>query len=126
MNQKQYLIAGAIIIVFVFGFLFFLKTPSVSKNVTNNVAAYQGKMVLFYGNTCPHCAKVEKFIQDNDIEKKFSFEKKEVYENRANAEIMKDLAGACGIPLTGMGVPLFWDGSKCLIGDEPIINFFSK
>ena len=126
MNQKQYLIAGAVIVVFIFGFMFFFKAPAATKTTTNNVSAYQGKMVLFYGNTCPHCAKVESFIKNNNIDQKLSFEQKEVYDNKANAEIMKDLASACNIPINGMGVPFFWDGSKCLIGDEPIINFFSQ
>jgi glutaredoxin-related protein len=39
---------------------------------------------LYYGNGCPHCAKVEEYIKNNDLDIKI--EQKEVYQNKQNAE----------------------------------------
>ncbi|MEI6119385.1 MAG: hypothetical protein WCP92_09700 [bacterium] len=40
--------------------------------------------VLFYGNGCPHCAKVEEYIKNNQISQKFDLQKKEVFFNKKN------------------------------------------
>jgi glutaredoxin-related protein len=40
--------------------------------------------ILFYGNGCPHCAKVEEYINQNEIQDKFDLELKEIYFNKSN------------------------------------------
>ena len=40
--------------------------------------------ILFYGNGCSHCAKVEQYIKDNDVQKQFDLELKEIYFNKSN------------------------------------------
>jgi glutaredoxin len=40
--------------------------------------------ILFYGNGCPHCAKVEQYIKDNKIDQKFDIDMKEIYFNRTH------------------------------------------
>jgi len=84
------------------------------------------EIILFYGVGCTHCAKVEEFIKENKIEEKISFQKKEVYFNKKNANELAGKAKKCGLPTNEIGVPLLWDGSKCIVGDEDIINFFKE
>lgn len=84
-------------------------------------------MILFYGDTCPHCQKVSDYIKTNNIKAKFKFQELEVYNNKANAGLMAKKAAGCGIKSDqGLGVPFFWDGKNCLVGDQDIINFFQK
>jgi glutaredoxin len=85
-------------------------------------------IVLFYGIGCPHCAKVEEFIRENKIKEKIAFEEKEVYFNKDNAKKLVEIAKKCGFNEKEIGVPFLWDGEnqRCIVGDEPIINFFKE
>lgn len=82
-------------------------------------------MVLFYGDGCPHCENVEKYISDNGVKTKVSFEQKEVHKGN-NMEEISYRAEQCGIPSSSLAIPLFWDGSKCYMGDKDIINYFKE
>jgi len=84
-----------------------------------------GKMVLFYGDGCPHCKIVDEYIEANNVAERFKFRKMEVFNNRGNAALMNKYAKDCGLDTSkGMGVPFLFDGSRCLIGDQDIINYF--
>jgi len=45
---------------------------------------YAQDYILFYGNGCPHCAKVEQYIKSNKLEDKFDIKLKEIYFNKNN------------------------------------------
>jgi glutaredoxin len=114
-----FLIFLGIFIVLGIGF-YFLKGKNSSQDLKG--------IVLFYGTGCPHCAKVEEFIRENKIKEKIAFEEKEVYFNRDNAKKLIEVAKKCGIKENEIGVPFLWDGEnqRCIVGDEPIINFFKE
>jgi hypothetical protein len=82
-------------------------------------------VILFYGDGCPHCAIVDKYIKDNNIEAKFQFVKKEVFYNTSSAEFLGQKAQACGLDLNSIGVPFLWNGpeGKYFIGDQEIKCF---
>lgn len=86
----------------------------------------QKNAVLFYGDGCPHCEIVDKFVEENKVREKVQFERKEVFNNRTNANEMASRAKNCGIKTSGMGVPFLWDGEKCYQGDVDVIEFFKK
>ena len=69
---------------------------------------------------------VKKYIEDNKIENKISFTQKEIYNNQANTEELKQIAITCEISINSIGVPFLWNGSKCFMGDQDIINFFKS
>jgi glutaredoxin len=85
-------------------------------------------IVLFYGIGCPHCAKVEEFVKENGVKEKIVFDEKEVYFNKENAKQLIEIAKKCGFKENEIGVPFLWDGEgqRCIVGDEPIINFFKE
>jgi glutaredoxin len=85
-------------------------------------------IILFYGIGCPHCAKVEEFIKENRIKEKITFEEREVYFNKENRNLLGEAAKSCRISENEIGVPFLWDkeNGKCIIGDEPIIDFFKE
>jgi glutaredoxin len=85
-----------------------------------------GGITFFYGEGCPHCAIVEKFFEENKVEQKVTFEKKEVYSNKKNQREMAAHAKTCGLPTDNIGIPFLWTGSKCLVGDTEIIAFFQS
>jgi hypothetical protein len=82
----------------------------------------KSKLVLFLG--CEKCSLIEKYIQQNPIESKLSFEKKYIYGDEKNTQEMLFIAKECGILGNDAGVPLFWNGSECFIGDKNIESFF--
>lgn len=81
-------------------------------------------MILFYSTTCPHCKRVEAFIKQNKIEEKVKFQRVEINSSPQNTNLFVEKSTVCKIPQEQMGVPLFWDGSKCVFGDQPIIDYF--
>ena len=83
--------------------------------------------IFFYGSTCPHCQKVEEFMNQNGTRSKLSFQELEVYNDKANAQRLIQTARKCGLDtLNGVGVPLFYADGKCLVGDVDIINYLSS
>jgi glutaredoxin len=118
------------IAVLIFSFFAFSKekdknqTPTDKTTTTESQSASQ--IILFYGDGCPHCAIVEEYIKENSIGDKISFAQKEVYYNQNNAKELEAKAKICGLPTDSIGVPFLWNGEKCLIGDQDIINFFKQ
>ncbi len=92
--------------------------------LTNKPETAKPEMILFFGETCPHCKNVDAFITANNIRSKLKFQELEVYNNKDNATLLAQTAKRCGFDTTGgIGVPFFFDGSKCLQGDQVIIDF---
>jgi glutaredoxin len=86
------------------------------------------EVILFFGNTCPHCKNVEEFLTKNkNIEEKIIITKKEVYENKINAQDLENKALICGEDTSsGVPVPFLYFKGECTIGDNPIINFLTE
>ncbi len=84
------------------------------------------ELILFYGDGCPHCVIVENYLEENKINEKIYFVKKEVYYNQNNAKDLQEKAKICGLPTNSIGVPFLWNGKACLLGSPDIINFFKQ
>lgn len=87
--------------------------------------------IFFYGNGCPHCAKVEKFFTQEKIEKYVSLQKKEIYFNRTNLKQFNEYVTKLGLSSDQVGVPMLIINSETgscsyLAGDASIIAFFQK
>lgn len=95
------------------------KTSTVQTPVTTNI-------IFFYGQECPHCHDVEKFISDNNISSKVKFDSLEVWHNSANADLMMQKAKECGIPQDQVGVPFVYSDGKCYIGTPDVEKFFQQ
>jgi len=107
------------------------KKESLSQAVANmgpeqNTVVQKNDIILFYGDGCPHCAIVEKYLSENNVSDTIAFAQKEVYHHQDNAKELETKAKQCGIPTDSIGVPFLWDGSGCIIGDQPIIDFFKS
>lgn len=118
-TERNVLIIIVIGIIVLFGGLMLAKNYSLRKIADN-------RQIFFYGEGCPHCLNVEKFVAENKVEEKFKFEKLEVFNNQDNLALMLQYTKKCGLEGdAAMGVPVYWDGqsAQCFSGDEPIINF---
>ena len=92
---------------------------------TGDVAVAATEPTIFYGDTCPHCKIVNDFIVANDVKSKIKFQELEVYNNQTNAAELVATAQKCNLAIAGgVGVPFFYDGQNCLLGDQPIIAYF--
>lgn len=136
-----------IVAIIFFGGLFWLlsqppKSNTEVKNQTDNTInktedkykdaqVYDNPDLVFYwGNGCPHCENVEKWLDENNSDQKLKINYKEVYYNQANqAELIKTVKEFCPDISNdqGIGVPTGFDpvNKKCIQGDEPIIEFLS-
>jgi len=128
MNKNTTILTILFIIVLIFSFFVLSqgKNKNQSQSKTSKPTAQQTQIILFYGQGCPHCAKVEEYIKENKVKEKIAFEEKEVYYNQNNAKELGEKAKSCGIDQNEIGVPFLWDSGKCLIGDQDIINFFKE
>ena len=119
MNKKIILLIliGSAIVIGAFSFF-------VTKNSDNDNV--ESGMILFYQTGCSYCAIVDKYIEENNIAEKLSFQIKEVLSNKNNAVLMTQKASICGLSLKNVGVPFLRTGEECLIGDKDIVNFFKQ
>lgn len=83
--------------------------------------------IYFYGAECPHCKRINEFLESNNIASKFTFTKKEVWHSRTNSAQMKSKAEACGLDASKVGVPfIYTEGNKCVFGEPDVKKFFAE
>jgi hypothetical protein len=123
--SKKILISSVVFLVLVIlgGIVVYKKeNPTIQNLGTKN------EIILYYGDGCPHCLKVDEFIKDNKIEEKISFVRKEVFLDQNNSLDLAEKAKICGLDTKSVGVPFLWEqeatSTKCIIGDVDVINFF--
>lgn len=110
-----------VLVLIIAGLLSIVISGSKSKKTNVNAP------IFFYGNTCPHCEDVEKWLKDNKVEEKLKITKKEVYDNKTNALELSKRAESCGLPTDSVGVPfLYTPEGKCYVGTPDIITYFSQ
>ena len=101
------------------------ETTTPSSNSNTNIQQRDTDIILFYGDTCPHCKIVEEYINKNNITRYIKFQNLEIYNNRNNAKIMlekQDLCKDLSDDDKG-GVPFLYSSEKCVVGDQPVIDF---
>ncbi len=96
-----------------------------SKDGSQQVSEVIGT-VYYYGAECPHCKKINEFLDENSISEKVTFSKKEVWHDTSNAKEMTVAATQCGIDKKDIGVPFIFDNGTCLIGEPDVRKFFSE
>ena len=82
------------------------------------------KAYFFYGDTCPHCKKVEAYFQENGIYDKYDITSLE-FSNPFNGRLLLKFGDVFNDPNKG-GVPAVAFGDKFIVGDQPIIDNFVK
>lgn len=85
-------------------------------------------IILFYGQECPHCLELEKYLEENQIADKVRYDRLEVFHNSGNQAVLEEKAKECGLSESEIGVPFLFDATekKCLMGTPEIEDFFAK
>ena len=89
---------------------------------------YFGKTILFYGDGCDQCQKVDDFIAKNKIESKIDLVRLEVFNDASNEKLLIRRAKQCGLGSEQVGVPFIFDTrtEKCILGSVDIVSFFKS
>ena len=86
----------------------------------------ENDIVYYYGEECPNCKDVAEFIDENGIDERVEFEKKEIWGNKENAEELKLVVEKCGLDFNEIGVPFLYADGECLIGTPDVEKRFRE
>ncbi|MEK7527655.1 MAG: hypothetical protein AAB574_01370 [Patescibacteria group bacterium] len=118
-----------VIIAFIILFLAYIGFQ-IFKPEMASIPDSEADLILYWGQGCPHCETVKKYIEDFNLDSKFKISQKKVYYNKANQKQLENTVKLCPKVDTspGIGVPLAFDvkNKLCLLGDESIIEWLKK
>jgi cytochrome c biogenesis protein CcdA/glutaredoxin len=109
--KSKIVFIGIIVLAFVLIFYINLNPVSSESNTGDNEVT----IAVFYGQGCPHCAKLESFLDDLSEQKSnIHVLKYETYFNRDNRELFAQLSKVYDSPIRG--VPTTFIGDKVIVG----------
>jgi glutaredoxin len=108
-----------VVVIVAGGTAYWLTKKSPTAHVTQGT-------VFFYGQECPHCQDVEKFLEDNKVADKVKYDSVEVWHNEDNAKMMIARAKECGMSEDQIGVPFVASDGKCYVGTPDVEAFFKQ
>ena len=79
------------------------------------------KVVYFYGEGCPHCARVKPLI-DGLESRGVKVQRFEVFANRENLRLLNEYFERFNVPVAHRGVPAVFIGDSYLVGDANILD----
>ncbi|MDD2482742.1 MAG: hypothetical protein PHE32_02690 [Candidatus Shapirobacteria bacterium] len=126
------MIKKIITVLIIFAVLFGFYKITSQKPISIKIApAPDTDLVLFYGDTCPHCKIVEEFISTNKINEKLKISQLEVYKDKSNSSLFSKMVNEiCPEKLTADGLPVPFlinqVDKKCFIGDTPIKDYLTE
>lgn len=123
MDKK--IIISTVLISFIFlilGYIVLSSSTKKQQQKSSSLLPKKEEIVFYYGNTCPHCADVEKWMKQNKVDEKLKIVKKEVYQNQANAQELGYVAQSCGFSSQNIGVPFLYTDGQCYIGTPYVIK----
>jgi thiol-disulfide isomerase/thioredoxin len=94
--------------------------PNTATSSAPALTADDSVVYFFYGEECPHCKKIEPFI--DNLSKKYpdvEIQKLEIWHNQTNAQIYTSVNAAAGIT-SPSGVPEIVVGKVVLVGEVEI------
>lgn len=115
------LIIGFVLI----GTFLVMSKPPINQDIYENP-----DLVFYWGDGCPHCETVQKWLADNNQQNILKINSKEVYKNQNNSKELLNTVNQYCPELkgdSGIGVPTAFDpvGQKCFQGSDEIIKFLS-
>lgn len=122
-NKHTYLIIALTVVI---AGVVFWGTRQPDSKIEEKSSSTTDVIVYYYGETCPHCQDVAKFLEENKIADKVDFTKKEVWNNAGHNAEMQKRVGECGLNKSEVGVPFLYARGECLIGTPAVTGFFKK
>lgn len=93
---------------------------------SGNKPKEKDELTYFWSESCPHCKDILDYIQENNFDKKYKINKKEVSKNPKNLSELAVAYQKCGLDIKQLGVPLLLEKDNCHLGNNEILNFFSN
>lgn len=124
MSKKQLLFLGLIIVGASFLFIAAISKGSLNKQIP--VLPVSNDIVLYYGDTCPHCHDLKNYMTENKIQDKIQITEKEVYNNKENSLELQSRALECKLPENQIAVPFLYAKGICYVGTDQIKNFYTE
>ena len=127
--NKRLSIFVLLIGLFVSSLFFGGETESASVEMDNFSAFLDGNgldVYLFYGQGCPHCAKVEPFLAEMEQTYPLQLHKYDIYSNRSSLSLFDEYSNKYGLPLERRGVPAVFVSDTYFVGDNPILDDFEE
>jgi|GEM_PF-3555609 len=81
------------------------------------------RTVFYYGYNCPHCANVEKFMDETGLGGRLGVFRAEVQKKPRNMISMSERALSCGQDLSSLQIPFLWDAGRCVAGETALIEY---
>lgn len=84
------------------------------------------KIVFFYSTSCVHCQETEKWFEEQKVNEKLQFDRKEISTPVVQAELQQAV-DYCKFDATqGIGVPFLFAEGKCYMGSPDVQGFFKQ
>ena len=83
-------------------------------------------ITFYFGDNCPGCVNIQKYLADNGAKDKVAFEEKNVSKNQADSEQMAEDALQCNVDPEAFGVPFLWADGICYTNEKDIDDFFKQ
>jgi glutaredoxin len=129
MSQKSSFIAIGIIAVLIAGMVWWGVSDSRNKTAdfAQTDAALLGTMVYYYGAECPHCQRIQEFLDADKVADTVTYEKKEVWHDAKNsAELSRRAQSVCNLDPGKLGVPFVITDGKCYSGETEVTDIFKQ
>ncbi len=108
-------------IAVIFLCLFALIIPSSTS--AENQQTLKACIYFFYGQGCPHCARVEPYLETLEkIYPGIKIHRFEIYNNRTNLQLLMKYFDAYNVSDYERGVPVVFLVNKYFVGDKPILD----
>jgi len=112
-----------VVILVIIGGLFLNEVKKEGPSKSTPITTHE----YYWSETCPHCAKVNEFMENWEKKDQFDFQKYEVGTTSETSRLLLSRANTCGISQDQIGVPLIvTPQGQCIIGDEPIIGYLES
>ena len=111
-----------VLYIIIFLCLSSLIIPNIA-SAENTQQTLEACVYFFYGQGCPHCARVEPYLET--LEKTYSgikIHRFEIYNNRTNLQLLMKYFDVYNVSDYERGVPAVFLVNKYFVGDKPILD----
>ena len=98
------------------------KSVGVEKDDSVFVGDNSLDVYYFYGQGCPHCAKVEPYIAEMEQKYPLRIHEYNIYTDRDYISVFNEYSGKYGLPQGRRRVPTIFVSDTYFVGDKPILD----
>lgn len=121
----KYIISLSLMLVVIFlSGCSLINAPVTVNQSTSTISTIPPGNFYFYSTNCAHCATVNQYVVEHDTKANLFYIEAPIDNNEEHVKLLQQIGQRCGLPLSSLGVPFFWDGQRCYQGADEVINYF--